>query len=538
MYDDEVMILDEKVNYIDTAENLWKVIAMTIEEILSKEENQTFDRKSINISPKDLAIPIVAFANADGGDIAIGITDKNRRIEGIDFETKKLNELLRVPFDFCNPTIKVGIEKVPCVDEKGRKNHVLVMHVDASPQVHANQADDVFLRVGDKSKLQTFEERLQLNYDKGERYFEDKAVPDAMIDDIDMDFVKEYIDKINYGKSPLEYLKENRGFIKEKDGEVQISSAAILLFGKNPQNFFLRARIRFIRYEGTEEKFGTEMNVIKDVIFEGTLLNMINEAIAYLDTQVKEKTYLGPDGTFVTDEEYPKFVRQELIVNAVTHRAYSITGTDIQIKMFDDHIVVESPGKLPGLVRADNIRFTHFSRNPKIAEFLKNYKFVKEFGEGVNRMCNELEQVGLKDPLYHTNAFMLQTVIYNSKAGKTIAEKTVDSLKKLGVAVNKSFNDSQKSAIDNKKSAIDNKKSAIDMIKSAIAQQKYNEPSKANILKVYDEIEKNQIFGTKEIEEILACSPSTARAVMKKLRDVKVVKAVNGKGKGKYVFIE
>ena len=538
MYDDEVMILDEKVNYIDTAENLWKVIAMTIEEILSKEENQTFDRKSINISPKDLAIPIVAFANADGGDIAIGITDRTRRIEGIDFETKKLNELLRVPFDFCNPTVKVGIEKVPCVDEKGRENHVLVMHIDASPQVHANQADDVFLRVGDKSKLQTFEERLQLNYDKGERYFEDKAVPDATIDDIDMDFVKEYTDKINYGKSPLEYLKENRGFIKEKGGEIQISSAAILLFGKNPQNFFPRARIRFIRYEGTEEKFGTEMNVIKDVIFEGTLLNMINEAIAYLDTQVKEKTYLGSDGTFVTDEEYPKFVRQELIVNAVTHRAYSITGTDIQIKMFDDHIVVESPGKLPGLVRADNIRFTHFSRNPKIAEFLKNYKFVKEFGEGVNRMCNELEQVGLKDPLYHTNAFMLQTVIYNSKAGKTIAEKTVDSLKKLGVAVNKSFNDSQKSAIDNKKSAIDNKKSAIDMIKSAIAQQKYNEPSKANILKVYDEIEKNQIFGTKEIEEILACSPSTARAVMKKLRDVKVVKAVNGKGKGKYVFIE
>lgn len=132
-----------------------------------------------------------------------------------------------MPFDFCNPTIKVEIEKVPCVDEKGRDNHVLVMHMDASPQVHANQADDVFLRVGDKSKLQTFEERLQLNYDKGERYFEDKTVADATIDDIDMNFVKEYTDKINYGKSPLEYLKENRGFIKEKDGELQISSAAI-----------------------------------------------------------------------------------------------------------------------------------------------------------------------------------------------------------------------------------------------------------------------------------------------------------------------
>ena len=125
-------------------------------------------------------------------------------------------------------------------------------------------------------------------------------------------------------------------------------------------------------------------------------------------------------------------------------------------------------------------------------------------------MCNELEQVGLKDPVYHTNAFMLQAVIYNSKVGKTIVEKTADSFKKL----------------------------AVDMIKSAIEQQKYNEPSKANILKVYDEIEKNQIFGTKEIKEILDCSPSTARAVMTKLRDTKVVKAENGKGKGKYVFIE
>ena len=278
------------------------------------------------------------------------------------------------------------------------------------------------------------------------------------------------------------------------------------------------------------------MNVIKDVIFEGTLLKMINEAIAYLDTQVKEKTYLGPDGTFVTDEEYPKFARQELIVNAVTHRAYSITGTDIQIKMFDDHIVVESPGKLPGLVRADNIRFTLFSRNPKIAEFLKNYKFVKEFGEGVNRMCNELEQIGLKNPVYHTNAFMLQAVIYNSNVEKIsveeiIVEKTADLLKKLAVAPNKSL-------FDTKKSAIEHEKSAIDTIKSAIEQQKYHEPSKTNILKVYNEIEKNQIFGTKEIEEILACSPSTARAVMAKLRDMGVVIAVKGKGKGKYVFKE
>nr|WP_308500301.1 ATP-binding protein [uncultured Agathobacter sp.] len=110
----------------------------------------------------------MAFANAYGRTIAIGITDKTRTIEGVDFETEKLNELLRVPFDYCNPTVKVEIERVPCVDSKGRDNHVLLMHIEANSDVHANQADEAYLRVGDKSKLLKFEERLQLSYDKGE----------------------------------------------------------------------------------------------------------------------------------------------------------------------------------------------------------------------------------------------------------------------------------------------------------------------------------------------------------------------------------
>ena len=89
--------------------------------------------------------------------------------------------------------------------------------------------------------------------DKGERFFEDKPVPDTDIDDIDMNFVKGYIDKIGYSKSPMEYLLENKGFVKEKNHSFQVSTAAILLFGKNPQLYFPRARVRFIRYEGIRE---------------------------------------------------------------------------------------------------------------------------------------------------------------------------------------------------------------------------------------------------------------------------------------------
>ena len=83
---------------------------MTIEEILARKECQTFDCKSIQIDPKALAIPIVAMANADGGMLAIGVSDKTRRIEGIDGNEERLNELLRAPFDFCNPSVRVRCE--------------------------------------------------------------------------------------------------------------------------------------------------------------------------------------------------------------------------------------------------------------------------------------------------------------------------------------------------------------------------------------------------------------------------------------------
>ena len=109
----------------------------------------------------------------------------------------------------------------------------------------------------------------------------------------------------------------------------------------------------------------TEMNVIKDETFNGRILDVVRQALDFVGSQIKERTRLGNDGRFVTTPEYPEFAWKESIVNAIAHRDYSIKGTDIQIKMFDDRITVESPGSLPGIVRLNNLRTVHFSRNPK-----------------------------------------------------------------------------------------------------------------------------------------------------------------------------
>lgn len=403
---------------------------MTIQEIQTRKEDQTFDCKSIQIDPKALAITIVAFANADGGVIAIGVSDKTRKIEGVDQHTEKLNELLRVPLDFCNPSVSITTDLVPCTDKDGNDNHILLMYIPASSELHANQADEAFMRVGDKSRKLSFEERIQLMYDKGERYYEDTAVYDATVDDIDMAAVERYTELIGYTKSAKQYLHENNSFITTNaKGEEQVSVACILLFGKYPQKFFPRGRTRFIRYKGTEERVGAEMNVIKDVTFEGTILDQVKATIAYLETQVEEHTFLGQHGQFVTHRDYPKFVIQEMVVNACCHRAYNIKGTEIQIKMFDNRLVFESPGRLPGTVKPSNIRHTHFSRNPKIAQFLKAYDYVKEFGEGVDRVCRELEANGTPHLSFHLDDFILKITV--PKVTERVIEKDVNVTEKV-----------------------------------------------------------------------------------------------------------
>ncbi len=406
----------------------------TLEQLCTMKENQIFDRKSAKKDPKGLSNHIVAFANADGGTLAIGIEDDGT-ITGIDDYQGNINEILRVPFDFCKPSILVTTETVDCTDYKGNANHILIISIQPSSELHSNQQDDVYYRMGDKSKKLNFDERLQLMYSKGSRYYEDEPVFRSSMDDIDLDFVVEYCKKIGYGKSAEEYIRQNKDFVIQHDGREEMSGAAILLFGKNPQQFFKRARVRFIRYDGVEAKVGTEMNVIKDEVFDGRILDMVKSSLNFVRSQIKERTRLGNGGTFVTTPEYPEFAWKEIIINAVAHRDYSIKGTDIQIKMFDDRITVESPGTLPSIVRLSNIRSVHFSRNPKIAEFLHQYDYVKEFGEGVDRMYKEMEKAGLPAPEYADNAFMLNATIRNGETNGELNDENGEINGELNMAL-------------------------------------------------------------------------------------------------------
>ena len=116
---------------------------MTLDNIQHTTEFQIFDRKSAKIDAKGLAVILIAFANADGGTVALGVEDDGK-VTGVDGMQSHINDLLRASFDYCVPSIHTSPEYMEVTDYKGQPNHIILMRVAPSTKVHANQADEVY----------------------------------------------------------------------------------------------------------------------------------------------------------------------------------------------------------------------------------------------------------------------------------------------------------------------------------------------------------------------------------------------------------
>ena len=384
----------------------------TIEEILQEKEGQLFERKSARIDRRDLANHFVAFANADGGFIAIGI-EEDGAVTGISDYQTKVNPFLQAAYDLCVPPVTIFHQFVDCVHRRGEVDRILLIEVLQSGKLHANAKDEVYLRIGDQSRRLSFDERMQLAVDRGEASWESELMPAFPLEELDAEALERYRAAIGTSLTAHQLLVARR-LAEQRNHKTILSRAGVLLFAKNPCLWFPRADLRFLRYEGTTAETGPRMNLVKDVRLELSLPRLLDEGFRVIAGQLREFTHLVKGGKFETTPEYPEFAWQEAISNAVIHRAYNITGTDIHVKMFDDRLEVESPGRLPGLVRLHNMHEIHFSRNPLIARVMTEMKYMRELGEGVDRMIRETEEMGMDAPVFEEYAFMLRVTLRNN----------------------------------------------------------------------------------------------------------------------------
>ncbi len=368
-------------------------------ELASRKEGQTFERKSARKKPKDIAPTIIAFANTDGGVLAIGIEDDST-LSGTSFQGAYTLDDYKAAI---NSNIKdlpnLGFHTIPFKGKglEDKTDYIYVITVELSrKRVVADVSGKVFLRIGDKSLVQSPAQVQRLQYAKGERLYEDKIIDEASIKDLDTELLNRYKKHNKAEQLSDEQVLSARGFIR--DGH--LTASAILMFGNNPFIYLPQCRLRFLRYEGGTKETGARMNLVKDINIEGALPHMIREAEQVIKSQLREFQFLGEDGRFKIVPEYPEFAWLEGVVNALVHRDYSITGDYIRVSMYDDRLEIFSPGALPDIVTIKNMRYTRFARNPRIARALSEFGWVRELNEGVNRIYDEMNQFFLKDPIY------------------------------------------------------------------------------------------------------------------------------------------
>lgn len=367
-----------------------------IDRFLTFREDQWFERKSVRVQPRSLAETFVALANAEGGIVVVGIHDG--RVEGVSRQGDVSNRLLGASLKFTEPTVTARSEFIESTGEHGGKA-ILKFEVESSTVMHRMTDGTTLLRVGDSNRRLRFEEQQELAFDKGQASFDAGTVGQAVYGKVPLrsDLLSEWCKALEFD-GDADRLLSARGLLLP-DGS--LTNAAVLLFSEAPQRFFPEAYLRVLVHRGSTRGTGTTLNIEVDERFEGPLPDQIRSARDRLVELVPRVDRLSTAGRFDRVEVVPEFAWLELLVNAVIHRSYSLAGDHTRIHVFPDRFEVESPGRLPGLMRIDNLGSNlRFARNPHIARVMTELNWAREQGEGIRRIREEMKSAGLPPPVF------------------------------------------------------------------------------------------------------------------------------------------
>jgi ATP-dependent DNA helicase RecG len=389
-----------------------------LELLLERPEGQWLERVSARIQARDVGDLMIGFANAEGGLLAIGLHDG--RVEGVSRSPRRVNDWRQAAQDFSVPPVRHRVVELACTNERGEADAIVVIEIDPSDRVHENVRGQSFLRVGDENRRLGPLEVQELHFDKGDSTFDGQPLPGGASGNPDTALVERYREALR-ATSEAEVVLRARGLATADSGDLTV--AGTLVLGRDPQGHFPEAHVRLLRYSGSSRETGVRGNILADVRVEGPLPAQIEAAREHLREWIPTAVRLGESGRFDSTPLIPEFAWLEAVVNAVTHRSYSFGGDHVRVELFDDRLEVTSPGRLPGLVRLDNIRTTRFARNPRIARALSDLGYGRELGEGVNRMFEEMSRVGLPDPVYAEGPAWVRVTLLTDPLGRRLLDE-------------------------------------------------------------------------------------------------------------------
>lgn len=373
--------------------------------LIAGDEGQYFDRKSLFHGPpsakrqrdrksvrKEIVEYVAAFANADGGTLVLGVEDDGV-VTGVPYEDPvDLENLCVAPTKQLDPPQPRG--EVVAIDEK----RVVVFEVGPAPRAVRVVGDGYPRREGDVV-VQSSEELINRLKDEGFVASPEARVADrATLADLEPELLARAAH--DAGLPPDELLVARR-LADRRGDELVLRRGAVWLFAKSPQAIaHPNLGVRVFRVHGTEQRTGAQRNVQDYPWIEGNLLAVLAETKRLLQTLIRSSARLH-DLFFREMPEYPEAAWQEALVNALAHRDYGIESRCVEVWLYDDRLEIKSPGALLPDVNIDDLRGrkrVHASRNPRIARILTELGIMRQQGEGIPRMIEEMELSWLPPP--------------------------------------------------------------------------------------------------------------------------------------------
>jgi len=256
-----------------------------------------------------------------------------------------------------------------------------------------------FVRVGTTSREATREEEARLYQASHLMRYDIKPVPGTDISKLDRRRIRNYLGEILKEPSvpedddQLEAILVNLDILIPDRGINAASVAGLLLFGDTPKRFLPQAGITAAAYPGTDKDYDTldEESIRGPIVSllarNGRIVEdgIIDQAAHFVLRNTGTTAYLD-GGRRIRVPVYPPPAVREAITNAVAHRDYTITVTDIELSLYSDRLEVISPGRLPNTVTVAKMKQGYrAARNELIKEILRDYGYVEHRGMGVRR---------------------------------------------------------------------------------------------------------------------------------------------------------
>lgn len=353
---------------------------------------------------EDMAGEMVAFANAEGGVIFLGVDDEGV-VRGIpahragDVETWMID----VASNNCDPPIRPILRRERLPGPTGVHRLVILVEVRRGLYVHGTSGGRHYIRVGSTRQLLRGAMLARLFQERGRAFiFDEQPVPETTGDDLDGDRLELF-----FASGPRtipwpDLLRNTRMTATGENDMDRPTLAGLLAFGKAPQAHLFSACVEAAVYRGSRL---TSDDLVHSDSIKGRVDAQIDDATAFV-----ERFMLKPARKPVGRVDHPQYeigAVHEAIVNAVAHRDYSIFGSKIRLFLFADRLELYSPGSLPNTMTLDTMPYRVFTRNQLLVSFLSRMKsrrtghaFLESRGEGVRKIIEASEAHSGRRPEY------------------------------------------------------------------------------------------------------------------------------------------